>query len=482
MASRQTSFDKFLQYFSSLKCGLLFLGLLGTAVILGTFLLQRPMAQEGQIEQVYAPQVVRLLDAMGLFDVFHAWWFILLLGLLGANITLASIERFPQVWRLYARPHYEADATYIRALPFQKEIPLGSHTPAEAMALASQRLDHLGYPARQDVLPKGTLYLEKHRLVRLAPYVVHASLLIIFAGAILDGTRGYKGFVNLRPGVSTNTIDPLSGPGPTRQLGFSVRCDAAGMVPYPDGSPKQYWSQLTVLENGREVEHKKIWVNDPLTYKGVRFFQASLSSLGTPRQLVMDATWQDYGAEKHKTLTLAMRKPIPLDDQGAEVALGDFLPDYVLQGNQLSNQSDDPVNPAIHLLVHRANGQVSNAWVLAKTPDANSPNDTGFKFRFVSVDMDSMTGLQVAHQPGQWLIWAGCLLLVTGLTMALYLSHIRIWGIVATDRKGQPALLLGGQPSKYRENFERKFHELTDEVQSTLAKIPVEAIEDAPAA
>ncbi len=54
--------------------------------------------------------------------------------------------------------------------------------------------------------------------------------------------------------------------------------------------------------------------------------------------------------------------------------------------------------------------------------------------------------------------------------MALYLSHIRIWGIVAADRKGKPALLLGGQPSKYRENFERKFHELTDEVQAVLTR------------
>ncbi len=147
MASRQSSFDKFLQFSSSLKCGLLLLGLLGTATILGTFILQRPMAQEGQIEQVYAPQVVRLLDAVGLFDVFHTWWFILLLGLLGANITLASIERFPQAWRLYARPHYLADAAFIHALAFQKEIPIGPHTPQEAMVLASQRFENLGYPA-----------------------------------------------------------------------------------------------------------------------------------------------------------------------------------------------------------------------------------------------------------------------------------------------------------------------------------------------
>ena len=482
MASRQSSFDKFLQFFSSLKCGLLLLGLLGTAVILGTFILQRPMAQEGQIEQVYAPQIIRLLNAVGLFDVFHTWWFILLLGLLGTNITLASIERFPQVWRLFARPHFLADAAFIRALPFQREVPLGPHTPKEGMALAALTLENLGYPPRQDVLPQGTLYVEKHRLVRLAPYVVHASLLIIFAGAILDGTHGYRGYISLRQGMSTDVVEPLTTPGARRHLDFTLRCDGAGMDPYPDGSPRQYWSQLTVLENGREVEQKKIYVNDPLTYHGVRFFQANYGSTGSARKLVMEASWLENGVQKHQELTLGPGAPAPLDEQGGTVELADFIPDYVLDGNQITSRSDDPRNPAIQLQVTRPGGQPTHAWVLAKSPELNPPNDTGITFRFVSVEMDSMTGLQVAHEPGQWLIWAGCLLLTTGLMMALYLSHIRIWGIVAADRKGLPVLLLGGQPSKYRENFERKFHELTDKVQAALAPVPEEIGENAPAA
>jgi cytochrome c biogenesis protein len=482
MASRQSSFDKFLQFFSSLKCGLLLLGLLGMAMIAGTLILQRPMAQEGQIEQVYAPQIVRLLDAVGLFDVFHTWWFILLLGLLGANITLASIERFPQVWRLFVRPHFLADAAFIRALPFQREIPLGPHSSEEGMALAALTLKNLGYPPRLAVLAKGTLYVEKHRVVRLAPYVVHASLLIIFAGAILDGTHGYRGYVSLRPGTSTDVVEPLAMPGASRHLDFSLRCDAAGMDPYPDGSPRQYWSQLTVLENGREVEHKKIYVNDPLTYKGVRFFQATYSPTGTPRKLVMEANWLDNGVKEHQVLTLAPGTSTPLNEQGTTVELADFIPDYVLDGNQITSRSDAPRNPAIQLQVSRPGSADTHAWILAKSPELSPPNDTGINFRFVSVEMEAMTGLQVAREPGQWLIWAGCLLLTLGLMMALYLSHIRVWGVAAVDRKGQPAILLGGQPSKYRGNFERKFHELTDKVAGALMQVPEEPGEDASAA
>jgi cytochrome c biogenesis protein len=110
------------------------------------------------------------------------------------------------------------------------------------------------------------------------------------------------------------------------------------------------------------------------------------------------------------------------------------------------------------------------------------PNDTGISFRFVNVEMEYATGLQVAHEPGQGLIWAGCLVLVGGLMMALYLSHIRIWGVAASDRKGQPVLLMGGQPSKYRENFEGKFNELMGQLEAALKDIPADDTTAVPAA
>ena len=470
MAKRQTKLDTFLGFLSSLECGLVLLGSLGTAVVLGTMILQRPMAREGQIEQIYAPQTVRLLNALGLFDVFHAWWFILLLGLLGVNITLASLERFPQAWRFFTRPHMKADEWFVRQLPFQKEIPLGFHTPAEALSIASQKLSDLGYPPKPKVLEGGTIYVEKHRTARLAPYVVHASLLIVFAGAIIDGLWGFKGFVSLTPGARTQSLEPMTAPGAPRRLGFTLRCDGVGMERYPDGSPKQYWSQLAVEENGREVVRKKIFVNDPLTYKGLRFFQASYGSAGTPRKLVFEASWGDNGGNRHppQTFTLRPREAASLDAEGTRVELAEFIPDFVLEGNQISSRSDEPRNPAIQLEVTLPGGRQAPVWVFPKAPDMAAPNESGINFQLRDLEMDYMTGLQVAHEPGQNLIWGGCLLLTAGLMMALYMSHVRMWGVVGRDRKGQPALLLGGQPSKYRESFERRFNELAGELEVAL--------------
>jgi cytochrome c biogenesis protein len=150
------------------------------------------------------------------------------------------------------------------------------------------------------------------------------------------------------------------------------------------------------------------------------------------------------------------------------VELADFIPDFVLEGNQIASRSDEPRNPAIQLAVTLPGGKQARVWIFPKAPDMAPPNESGINFQLRDLEMEYMTGLQVAHQPGQNLIWGGCLLLMAGLMMALYMSHVRMWGVVGRDSKGRPALLLGGQPSKYRESFERRFNELAGELEVAL--------------
>lgn len=464
MAHRQSRVNDLIQFFSSLKCGLFLLALLGVSMTLGTLILQKPMAREGQIQQIYAPQTIRLLNAIGLFDVFHSWWFILLLGLLGVNITLASLERFPQVWRYFARPHLVADEWFVRQLPFRREIALGPTPSEDALSLAAKRIQDLGYRPKPESLAKKTIYIEKHRFARLAPYLVHASLLLIFAGAIFDGMYGYRGFISLSPGKSSDQLESLSPNAPPRKLPFTLQCNGAGMDKYPDGSPRQYWSLLAIQENGREVLRKQVFVNDPLTYKGIRFFQSNYGSTGNPRKLVIEASWAGH----KRTFDLRPEGEVKLDEQGTKVELGDFVPDFVLDGNQISSRSGEPNNPAVRLDVTRAGGTPTSVWIFPKAPQMNPPNPTGIDFQLRDVEMEYFTGLQVAKQPGQGLIWAGCLMLTASLMVALYMSHIRVWGVLGRDKKGKPVLLLGGQPSKYRENFERRFNALADALEQTF--------------
>jgi len=462
MTHREGALTRFLRFFSSLKLGLTLLGFLGVTTIAGTLILQRPMAEEGQIEQVYAPQTIRLLDALGLFDVFHAWWFLVLLGLLGTNIVLASLERFPQAWRYFSRPHREADEWYVRRLPVVREIPLGVVKPEAALATAASVFRRKHFHPHPATLAKGTIYVEKHRTARLAPYVVHSSLIIIFAGAIVDGVWGYKGYVSLGPGMSVERVEPAGPRGVSRPLPFTLRCEGAGMEKYADGSPKQYWTQLVVEENGREVLRKRIHVNEPLTHRGIRFFQSSYGSTGVPTQLEIEASWLN-GKTPLQKITLRPDQPILLAD-GSRIQLANFVPDFVLEGNQISTRSNDPNNPAVHLALTQPDGSRASVWFFSSSPQMNYPADPGIRFRLQGVEMGYFSGLQVAKQPGKGLIWGGCLMLSLGLMLALYMVHIRIWGIVTRDARGKAILLLGGHPNKYRHSFQEQFNKLADAV------------------
>ena len=43
-----------------------------------------------EMQRAYSPQMLRFLDAVGLTDVFHAWWFVTLMLLVSVSIILAS--------------------------------------------------------------------------------------------------------------------------------------------------------------------------------------------------------------------------------------------------------------------------------------------------------------------------------------------------------------------------------------------------------
>ena len=56
-----------------------------------------------------------------------------------------------------------------------------------------------------------SLYAERFRFARLAAYVVHLSLLLIFSGGIVDAIWGYRGYMALNLDSQSNQIDMRDG-------------------------------------------------------------------------------------------------------------------------------------------------------------------------------------------------------------------------------------------------------------------------------
>jgi cytochrome c biogenesis protein len=445
------------QTLSSIKTGIILLILVGLVSIAGTLILQRPITDPSDLERSYSPQTLRWLDAFGLTDVFHAWWFVTLLVLVSTTILCASIDRFPNAWRFYARPYRVPDEHFRAVLPLQKNFPIDN--AEQGLAAAERAFREEGFhPERVVDHDRVSLYAESHRFSVMAVYVVHASLLLIFLGGILDGLWGFQGYVSLVRGEQKSQIELRQGG--VRNLAFAVRCDAAGQQDYPDGTPKRWWSKLAVLEEGREVVRKEIAVNDPLTYHGVRFFQSSYGNSGQVDYVALTAVPANAGVRQEITLRPDAATTLDAD---TTVRIAEFLPDAVEQDGHIYARSRELANPALHLVVEsKKSGRAYNVWLPAMTSGDNALSPYQFEAR--DLQMVPFTGLQVAHQPGQWLVWAGCLLMALGLGCALYLSHMRLWALPVRLSDGRVVLWVGGSANKNREAFAERFHGITQEI------------------
>ena len=75
------------------------------------------------------------------------------------------------------------------------------------------------------------------------------------------------------------------------------------------------------------------------------------------------------------------------------------------------------------------------------------------------------TGLQVVHDPGVWLIWVACTVMVIGIYFAFFVSHRRVW-VRLREEGGATAVTLAGNANKNRESFAEAFGKLGDRVQA----------------
>jgi cytochrome c biogenesis protein len=466
---------------SSIRTGIVLLIVIGTAAAAGTLILQRPITDPEKLAQAYRPETLAWLDRLGLTDVYHSWWFVLLLGLLCLNVVFASLERFPGVWRYFARPYRRPDASFQSSLALRREIPVRD---AEAGIEAAERaFRRMGFSPQRVRNGHTTLYAERHRVARLAAYVVHLSLLLILGGGIVDAVWGYRGFVALTQDEQVGEIELRDGS--RHALPFLLRCDGSGQENYPDGTPRRWWTRLTVLEQGQAVKAKEIEVNNPLVHRGLRFFQASYGSTGEPAAIELTARRSDSAkrgdGEAEKTFRLGPRDRVALDDH-TSVHLASFVPDFVMQGGQILTRSWEPRNPAIQLCVESERDGEAKLWLFPRFPDLLRNDGGAWTFEFRDLEMGYYSGLQVAYEPGQWAVWTGCVLMGLGLIMAFYMVHVRVWAVPVSDDRGRVTLWLGAAPSKNRAEFEHRFARLAEAIESELASGRLPARFAAPAA
>jgi cytochrome c biogenesis protein len=440
--------------FRSLKLTIFLLILLAILSIVGTVITQNATTDEyiGR----YGVRLYEVLDFFALFDMYHSWWFSAILLLLVVNLVTCSLHRFPGVWSQFFRKSSAValEDAMVKTLPYAERVTLAnsSQTNLERM-VQSQLRQWFRDQKRIETESSVTFFSEKARFSRLGVYIAHLSLIIILIGGLMGSIFGFKGFVNIFEGEKVDRIGlRMKDRVVEKPLPFSVRCDDFKVTFYDlPSNPnqrfvKEYTSILTILENGKEILKKTVQVNHPLRYKGLTFYQ---SSYGSHQEATVGVQWKD---KKEKTLlTLHEGETLPIPNANAFIRMVRYLPQILNLGEGLQ------------MVLLRPNQPPQPLWAL-KDPSKIDQRDAGFILSFEGIAVKQYTGLQVAKDPGVWVVWVGCALLILGLIVSFFFSHQRVW--VRIPKASGKEIVIAGSTSKNRVGFEKTFQQLVEGVRS----------------
>lgn len=450
-AKKTSSTDRVWDFFCSLKLTIFNLLLLAITSIIGT-VIQQDKAPEEYIRE-YGRANYELFKKLQFTDMYHSWWFVSLLGLFSVNLICCSIKNFPRVWKFVTQPMLVAgDGTYKNSAN-KAEFTTKESVQSLAPRLTETLKGAFTKPTLTEAEGKLNLFAQKGIYSRFGAYMTHLSILIIMAGAMIGTVWGYKAYVNIVEGTQVNQVWPRSGGQPT-ELGFTVRCDDFSVTYYAGTQrPKDFTSDLVVIDNGKEVLRKTIEVNDPLSYKGITFYQSSYGPAGAG-SFEIDVT----GKKSGDTLTVnpAQGQKVPLPN-GYSFSVEDFTPSYESYG------------PAAKLQVVAPDGTRRTPFViLQKFPQFDARRGGDFSFALKGYNQPQYTGLQVAKDPGVWTVWAGCFLMIFGSMSAFFFSHRRVW-IRLSEKDGKTLVQLAANAHRNQPAFAFKFEELQKQIEETIA-------------
>jgi cytochrome c biogenesis protein len=298
-----------------------------------------------------------------------------------------------------------------------------------------------------------TLYSEKGRFSRLGVYITHLSLLIILIGGLIGSQFGFKGFVNI---VEGETVDQIYERGEDREiprpLSFSVRCDDFNITYYDlpgkkEKHVKEYTSIVTIVDNGKEVLKESVRVNHPLHYKGLTFYQANYGAI---HDVTLGIQW--VGKREKAIFKVVEGNTVPVPNSNNFIRV-------IKAEHQVHNFGE-----GVQVVLFKPNQEPRPFWLLKAFPKFDEQRRDEFILTFEGFTEKEYTGLQVTKDPGVWVVWIGCGLMIFGLIVSFFFSHQKVWVRIPKDPGRE--IVLAGSTNKNRMGFEKTFGQLVERVRS----------------
>ncbi|MBO9998111.1 MAG: cytochrome c biogenesis protein [Cyanobacteria bacterium SID2] len=373
----------------------------------------------------------KVLLSLGLDRVYKTWWFLALLILFGTSLTACTFTRqFPALkaarqWKFYTKPRQ-----------FQK-LALSTELDRENLSNLEEILQKQNYRIFKE---NNSLYARKGLVGRIGPIIVHASMLLILGGAIWGSMTGVVA-QEMIPNTATVTVDNFVDVGRWASLdrfrNWSLKVNRFWIDYTASGSIDQFYSDLSVLDReGNEIDRKTIFVNEPLRYNGVVFYQTDWSIAGINIRLNNSPVFQ---------LPMAL-----LNTGGNGRIWGTWIPTKPDLSEGISLLAKDLQGTA---LLYDTSGQLVSSVRVGGEAEIN-----GVTLKLL--DVIGATGLQIKSDPGIPLVYLGFGLLMLSALMS-YASHSQVWVLQENGK-----LYIGGRTNRAQVAFERELLDIVEKLES----------------
>ena len=346
-----TSSKRLYELLSSMRFAVSVLTVLGIASIIGTVLKQN---------EPYANYIIQFgqfwfdfFEMLGLYDVYHSAWFLLILIFLVVSTSLCIYRNTPLMLKELKAYRENATEKSLRAFSHQREYTYARNAD-EIKPVLTQFLVARGFRFKAIQQKDGgeLIAAKAGSYQRLGYIFTHLAIVIICIGGLMDGNVPLKleeffgqKKVEVRdipanevPKVSRLSVRNLSfranmtlPEGATsdvafqrvrdgymvQELPFGIGLTDFRIEHYPTGQPKSFESDLVIYDPDLKAPFKHtISVNHPLIYKGIAIYQSDFQDGGSTLQF---SAWDILGNEsKPKSISGAIFKKVPFDEANAQ--------------------------------------------------------------------------------------------------------------------------------------------------------------------
>ncbi len=446
MIKKETSaLNRIWKFFTSVRLTVILLLSLAATSIIGTIIPQSGTSSEyfhkyGEFWYKFLSFFDSIFD---IFDMYHSWWFQILLLLLTINVVVCSIDRFSATLKIIFIKVPPFNVERFRRMKSKKEFS-DNRTPDQLERIYKPLISKgFGYTRVEERENGFCLFAEKWRWTRLGVYVVHLSIIFMLLGGLIGSIFGFEGFVNIPEGESTKSIR-LRNTAKEHILNFEIKCEDFDISFYDTGAPKEYRSSLTIIENTKPVIKKDIIVNDPLRYKGINIFQSSYGTL-PPEEVTLSFTSRETGMEyKEKA---AVNRPVDIPEDLGTFTIKDYRSSAGFKGHNIGE--------AFIGVLESKTGNNTNILLPLRFPSFDKMRRGDVVIAVASHNHIYYTGLQVTKDPGVWVVYSGFILIIVGCFITFFMSHQRL--CVEVSKSGDKSLVMvAGRSSKNKMGMQRK--------------------------